>query len=138
MNTLKHSEFEGDGIFGNFTFDGDAAPFMDTLEHAYAQPDGVSYQPKVQPGTYTCVLGTHALANGVPFQAYEITGVEGHAGILFHPGNFNADSEGCVLCGQTEVTYDAAGDKMITGSRTEFAAFMARLNGAATFQLEVV
>lgn len=134
--TLQRADLSYDGIFGFFTFAGDYSPFMDTLEHAYAQPDG-SYAPKVAAGTYTCVRGMHVLHNGVPFETFEITGVTGHKGILFHPGNFNRDSEGCVLCGQGKVT-QANGEEMLTGSKVEFAAFMKRLLGADSFTLEVV
>lgn len=131
MNTLRHTDFRPDGIFGEFTFDGDPGRFCVTLEHSY---DG---QPKLQPGTYTCVRGTHTLHNGVPFETFEITGVAGHAGILFHAGNFNRDSEGCVLVGHTIAINPATGDEMITGSKDEFAAFMARFEGVDSWQLEV-
>ena len=137
MNILHNREFRADGIFGDFTFAGDDHPFMVTLQHAYQQTDTGAWMPKVQPGTYTCVRGIHALHNGIPFETFEITGVAGHSGILFHPGNFNADSEGCVLCGQTQLT-QANGEDMITGSVVEFHAFMARLAGVDSFMLQVV
>ena len=69
-----------------------------TLSHAYQQDDG-SWLPKVPPGRYLCVFGQHQLTHG-PIQTFEITGVPGHSGILFHPGNSNGDSEGCELPGQ--------------------------------------
>lgn len=135
MHKLRRTSFEADGIFGVFTFDGDDDAFMETLEHAFFQGNG-EYAPIIPNGTYTCVRGTHALSNGVPFQTFEITGVNGHSGLLFHAGNFNKDSHGCVLCGQEEVK-QANGEMMITGSRTRFAQFMARLDGVQSFQLEV-
>ena len=131
MNTLRHTDFRPDGIFGEFAFDGEAR-FCFTLEHSYDN------QPKLQPGTYTCVRGTHKLHNGVPFETFEITGVAGHAGILFHAGNFNRDSEGCVLVGHTIAVDPNTGDEMVTGSKDEFAQFMARLEGVDSWQLEVV
>ena len=130
MNRLTRRDFYSTGIFGDFTFDGDDAPFMVTLEHAY--PIETGFAPVVPPGVYTCVRGTHALSNGVPFVTFEITGVSGHSGILFHAGNYNADSHGCVLCGKAIL------GGMITGSKDEFAAFMARLEGVDSFDLEVV
>lgn len=131
MNTLKRDEFRPDGIFGAFSFDGEPT-FCRTLEHSY---DG---QPKLQPGIYTCLRGTHALHNGVQFITFEITGVAGHKGILFHAGNFNKDSEGCVLVGHTIAINPANGEEMITGSRQEFAEFMERLEGVDEFELEVI
>ena len=130
MNTLKHTDFRPDGIFGVFAFDGEPT-FCRTLEHSYDN------QPKLQPGTYTCVRGTHALHNGIPFSTFEITGVTGHSGILFHAGNFNRDSEGCVLIGQSIAINPATGDEMITGSKVEFAQFLGRLEGVDSFDLEV-
>lgn len=132
MNTLHHTDFREDGIFGEFTFDGDPGRFCVTLEHSY------NLQAKLQPGIYTCVRGTHALHNGVPFETFEITGVPGHSGILFHAGNFNRHSEGCVLVGHTIATDPVTGDEMITGSKDEFAQFMARLDGVDSFQLDVI
>ena len=111
---------------------GDPGRFCVTLEHSYDS------QPKLQPGTYTCVRGTHKLHNGVPFETFEITGVAGHAGILFHAGSYNRDSEGCVLVGHQIVNDPNTGDEMIVGSRVEFKAFMDRLEGVDSWQLEVV
>lgn len=135
MYTLHRNDYRKDGIFGELLIDG--SPFMVTLEHAFLQADG-TYAPIVPQGIFQCVRGVHQLSNGRPFETFEITGVEGHRGLLFHAGNFNKDSEGCVLCGQTVTTYDAAGDKMITGSREEFSKFMLCLDGVDEFELGVV
>lgn len=140
MNILHNREFRADGIFGDFTFAGDDHPFMVTLQHAYEQADTGKWLPKIPPGTYTCQRGMHSLHHyngGFPFATFEITGVPGHSGLLFHPGNFDADSIGCVLCGQTEIVRTDGVD-MITGSDVEFAAFMARLAGINSFTLQVV
>jgi len=90
-----------------------------TLEHAFLQPDG-TYAPKIPPGTYTCILGTHQLDHGGPQQLYEITGVPGHSGILFHKGNYNQDSDGCVLLGKSVDMID----KCIVSSAAAFDDFM--------------
>ena len=110
---------------------------METLEHAYAAPDG-AWRPKIPPGVYRCVRGSHRLHSGPAFDTFEVTGVAGHRGILFHVGNFNSDSEGCVLCGQKEAVDPNTGQTMITGSRVAFAAFMQRLEGEDEFTLTVV
>ena len=135
MNSLTRTGCGADGVFGNFTFDGDSSFFMVTLEHAFQQDDG-TYAPIIPNGTYTCVRGTHALSNGVPFETFEITGVDGHSGLLFHAGNFNSDSEGCVLCGQTEIT-QTNGQNMITGSRLTFEKWMNELSSVGSFILNV-
>ena len=131
---LTRREYRQDGIFGDFSFNDEV--FMKTLEHAWLQRDA-SFKPIIPEGTYTCVRGTHALSNGVPFETFEVTGVDGHSGLLFHAGNFNADSHGCILCGDTEIT-QSNGQNMITGSKVKFSEFMARLQGVDTFQLQVI
>ncbi len=135
MNTLRRTDKRSDGIFGEFAFDGQPR-FCFTLEHAYA--NGEEWDAKLQPGTYTCVRGTHALHNGVAFETFEITGVAGHKGILFHAGNFNRDSEGCVLVGKDISINQNTNEEMVTGSKAEFAEFMSRLEGVREFQLEVI
>lgn len=145
MHILRYDDHKPYGIFGTFQFAGDFVPFMDTLSHAYQQPDG-SYLPIVQPGTYTCVRGIHKLEDGIPFETFEITGVEGHSGLLFHPGNFQKDSKGCTLVGASRIRYDSnhdgqiteMDDEMITQSKVTFEAWMKRLNGVNSFMLQVI
>lgn|ERR1035437_2359376 len=129
--TLERDAYREDGIFSTLLDDkGDT--IAKTLEHSY---DNL---PKVPAGTYTCVRGPHRLHGMTEdFSTFEVTGVEGHAGILFHWGNFNKDSEGCVLVGK-EVAIQAAGAWIITASRDTFAAFMALQEGVDEFQLTVV
>src|SRR5271169_2411605 len=98
---LTRNDANVNGIFGTLT--DDSGNTYATLEHAYEQPDG-SYAPKTPPGTYTCQKGMHTLEHHpAPFQAFEITNVPNHTDILIHIGNYNADSEGCVLIGEKRV-----------------------------------
>src|SRR6266481_1747921 len=100
------------GVFGILQ-DSDGNNLAVTLEHSY---DGI---PKIPNGTFTCVRGSHRL-HGMTndFITFEITGVPDHINILFHWGNYNKDSEGCVLLGKARV-----GDT-ITMSRLTFESFM--------------
>ncbi len=66
------------------------------------------------------------------FETFEIRGVPGHTGILFHWGNYNQDSDGCVLLGS------ARNGDMIVNSREEFANFMELQKGINNFELVVV
>lgn len=134
--TLHYTDHREDGIFGKLFFEGEDKPFCVTLSHAYQQDDG-SYQPIVLSANYTCKRGYHQLNNGVPFQTFEIQGVNGHSGLLFHAGNWNADSHGCTLLG-AEIVVDAHKEWMITRSKDTFAAFMARLDGLDEFELDVI
>ncbi len=125
INKLIRNRHTEQGIFGEFWFEGDVEPFMATLEHSY------SNEPKVPVGAYLCVRGTHSLHDGVSFSTFEITGVPGHQGILFHVGNVNDDSEGCVLCGEQSKVVS------ITNSRKAFSDWCNRLIGVTEFILVV-
>lgn len=111
-------------------FDDEGTPIAVTLEHSY---DGA---PKLPVGAYTCVRGPHRL-HGMDhdFETFEVTGVPGHTGILFHWGNYNKDSEGCILLGRV-MTASPIG-WMVTHSKETFAMWMAACGGRESFQLTV-
>ena len=122
--TLTRARFEADGIFGELT-NGDKHVCY-TLEHSF---DSV---PAVPAGTYTCKRGQHRLggmANN--FITFEVQNVPGHTGILFHTGNTNRDSEGCILLGQQ------IKGAVLLNSRPAFASFMELLDRLPQFTLEV-
>lgn len=128
------------GVLGRlFTDTGDMVAV--TLEHAYES--GIEgYSPKVPAGTYRCVRGTHQLHKGdslgPPFETFEVMGVAGHAGILFHKGNFNKDSQGCILVGQTFADLDKDGHLDVTNSGATFTRFMVLQAAVDEFELRVV
>lgn len=127
--SLTRKKFRPDGIFSELK-DQNGNLLAHTLEHSY---DGL---PKILNGTFTCVRGPHRLHNMTEdFTTFEITGVIGHKDLLFHWGNFNKDSEGCVLLGQSEELVN--GVEMVTTSRPTFAKFMSGLEGVDTFTLIV-
>lgn len=128
---LKTTDYRADGIFSELWRH--EAKFCVTLEHAF--PSGDGYMPKLPRGaTYTCKRGIHQLEHGGPFETFEITGVPGHSGILFHIGNFNSNSDGCALMGGTVVK---SATWWINNSKDVFAGFMQALDGVDTFELEV-
>lgn len=143
---LRRTAFTSDGIFGAI-FDETNDQLFRTLEHAYSLDDtvdaplanvvGVGFLPKVPAGKYTCVRGQHKLkSTPTTFTTFEITGVPGHSGILFHPGNFDGDSEGCILLG-VAVALDAKAQPMLVNSRRAFEAFMELQGGLDSFELIV-
>lgn len=142
---LIRNAFLESGIFGEIKNDKQEHLFF-TLEHAFLQKDG-SYSPKTAPGNYNCrndtgpLHGLHSLKNGVPFKAFEIENVppfEGIpvSGILFHIGNWNQDSEGCVLLGKAIGNMNNGG-LMLTNSGIAFGEFMDILNQVDEFNLTV-
>ncbi len=132
---LRTTDYRADGIFSELYNGQDL--FCVTLEHAY--PNDASWLPKIPRGaTYTCVRGMHQLAHyngGQPFETFEVTGVTGHSGILFHPGNFNRDSIGCILPGRAIM--QEGQDWYVARSQDAYSAFMSALNGIDEFQLQV-
>lgn len=126
---LIRTHFNADGIVGTLSNDeGDQVAV--TLEHSY------NGRPKLPAGQYLCVRGMHQLhSTPEPFETFEITGVPEHMGILFHWGNWNDDSNGCVLLGRAVCGSEKG--TMITSSRATFARFMLDLDGVDTFTLTV-
>jgi hypothetical protein len=123
--TLKRTEYSPSGIFSELK-DELGTIIAHTLEHSY------NSKPKVPSGTFTCVRGDHKLHGMTDtFSTFEIP-VAGHTDILFHWGNYNKDSEGCVLVGELQ------SGSMITNSRATFAKLMNLLQGLDTFELEVI
>ena len=132
--TLRRLESRKDGIFGEL-LDEEGDEIAVTLEHAYENGDG-SYFAKIPAGQYSCKRGLHQLLHMVsPFETFQVCDVPGHNDILFHVGNRNDDSEGCVLLG-TETTQ--IGDaQIITGSKLAFQRFMKLLAAVNRFDLVV-
>lgn len=128
---LIHNRFCPDGIFGELkTGDGKFVAY--TLEHSYDN------KPKLADGNYTCVKGPHRLHGMTEdFTTYEIKGIPDFdgkpvTGVLFHWGNYNKDSEGCVLLGSSQTP------TMVVHSRDTWASFMTYLAGRDSFTLTVI
>ena len=127
LTLYRYPILDDNGIFGYLLTEGGEA-LCETLEHSF---DG---KPALPPGTYVCQRGPHCLKNGHPFTTFEVTGVPGHTGILFHCGNRNEDSKGCILVGDT---WEQVGG-MITGSRVAFNRFLVYTKDLDSFTLHVL
>lgn len=128
--TIIRKEFLDSGVFGEMILDD--KHFCYTAERAYDDN-----KPKIPDGEYTCKRGMHKLSDLQEFETFEIKGVKGHWGLLFHKGNWaQKDSTGCVLLG-TGIGYMLKGGKMLTASKTAFAKFMKALEGVDEFTLVV-
>lgn len=141
--TLQRTAFKAQGIFGEiYVRENNSTPkwLFFSLEHAYpvgpdhTSPDGepTGWQAKIPKGIYRCVRGPHQLHNGLKFETFMVTGVPGHTGILFHVGNYNKDSEGCILIGKQTIP-DGVGK-----SGDAFKEFMYLQRDCNEFTLEVV
>lgn len=135
---LSRTNASSDGIFGEIIDDGFGFLFM-SLERSYADPEKpFIYTAKIPAGEYICKLGEHSLKEDSPkFMTFEVTGVPGHTGILFHTGNYNCNSDGCILLG-LQIGNKSDGGKMITYSKQAFKKFMNVQEGVNEFKLKVV
>lgn len=134
MNLYLSRQFKrADGIFS--ALNSDQRMIAWCLDHAYPVGIGNDPEPKLYDGVFTCVRGPHRLHGMTEdFETFEITGVKGHTDILFHWGNWNKNSDGCVLTGRALIKGDPW---MVTDSRDTFAEFMKLQEGVDSFQLTV-
>ena len=115
------------GVFGQLVLS-DGTKYV-TLEHAF--PNGgtpVGFEPAVPVGTYTC---QRRLSPKFGFDVFELLNVPGHSYIEIHIGNYNKDTDGCILLGER------LGTGCILKSEVDFKDFMERMKGVDTFQLTV-
>lgn len=115
-------------------------PGLRSLEEEWR--DNERGESRIPAGTYVCrrtVYHRHG------FETFEITGVIGRDRILFHPGNTEEDTDGCVLLGMRagllEVVDEETGERRrkmaVVESQRAFALFMEALAGIDVFELEV-
>lgn len=119
---LKRVAMTPEGAFGVLLADGH--PFAVTLEQTDA-----ALATKIPPGVYRCEPTIFHRGN---YATYEVTGVPGHTRLLFHMGNYEKDTEGCILVGSEFRS------SWIAGSRLAFQTFLAKTDAATGFELEVV
>jgi hypothetical protein len=123
-----------EGAFSVVLIDG-VPPGLVTLERTYAtdelRPRGPQYV-KIPAGHYVC-RRTRFERGG--YDTYEVTGVIGHDRLLFHRGNVEADSEGCILLGQRFGL--VGGTAGVLESTIAFAVFMSLVGYRQSFELSV-
>lgn len=105
-------------------------PFALTLEPPWL--DNKPFISCIPAGTYTCQL-TESPKFGL---TYEVMDVEGRTHILFHKGNTQEDTSGCILVGE-EFADTNAGNPWIKSSAKGFLEFISRIHGEITFELEI-
>lgn len=125
---IKTITIREDGCYSVLLWDG--RPFAVSVERTFDDNRVV-----LPAGTFLCKRGGHRLGNGIPFETFEITGVEGHTGVLFHKGNWETDSEGCVLVGESFATL--AGREAIAGSKGGFNELLKLVEGLNEFYVQV-
>ena len=122
---IKRIAILNSGAFGVLLHNG--VPFAVTLERTYDPGNTV----KIGNGFHECHRSRY---NKGGYDTFEIT-VPGHDRILFHKGNTELHSEGCVLVAESFAVF---GDKPgVALSADGFAEFMKRAADADSFTLDV-
>ena len=117
------------GVFGVLK-DEHGVPFAVTGERPWL--NNKPFMSCIPVGDYLCKLVDSPHFGKV----YEILTVPGRDKVLFHKGNIPLiDSEGCILIGE-EFGY-VNGKEAVLASGRGFGEFMAKLNGAEAFNLQI-
>lgn len=118
--TVKRQPSADGATLGELLIDGEHECW--TLEDV-VRPDGakVDGQTAIPAGRYRVIIDQSARF-GCPMP--HVLDVPGFEGIRIHAGNTAADTEGCLLLGQTH------GDNQVWQSRLAFVAFFAKLQAA--------
>lgn len=104
-------------------------PFCLTVERQWLNnQSGISCIPD---GVYTCQRGNFPKHGNT----FEVMNVPGRTAILFHKGNIDDDSHGCIVVGEQ---YGYLGDHVaVLASGPAFDEFLKRLEGINTFELTI-
>lgn len=135
--TLRRNNYTPNGIFG-LLLDENSNQIAVTCEHTYTQ--GTTNTAKVKHGVYTCQR--HA-PNRLPYETFELQNVPDFqgkpvTGILLHIGNYNTDSDGCILLGDNTAMVPANPKAlMVTNSKVTFERFMELQKDIQTFTLTI-
>lgn len=70
-------------------------------------------------------------------EGWEVADVQGRSFIMFHPGNWVRDTEGCILTG-TGFSWEASAGPMVTSSRIAFRALMNALTVSDFWDIKIV
>ena len=142
--TLMRMGDSPDGTPGMLYMGGDlesVAPTFVTFEEEEA--GNASNRSRVPPGLYLCKRTVYMKHN---VETYDVTGVPGRNRILFHWGNTEEDTQGCILLGtafgrlrvQDEETGKRRLKLAVLYSLHAFKAFMRKLDSAPEFLLRIV
>lgn len=135
---LRHESMPW-GTFGKITLPSETSEFDDNVvvnmaeqSHVTLENPWVNNKKKVScipDGVYDMKMRTSAVvkraSGGAYSKGWEVKGVPGRTYIMFHPGNWPEDTEGCIMVGKE---YAMISDKPgISDSRASFQAFMGRM-----------
>ncbi len=98
--TLTRTDFREDGIFGELSNTASGARLACTLEHAYPVNMSLTvekaWEPKIPAGVYTA---KRYMSPKHGYEVFRLLSVPGSDYDEIHIGNYNKDSDGCILVG---------------------------------------
>lgn len=107
----------------------DGQPFLVTLELPWNMNN--PFLSCIPCGLYYCERYTSTRYK----ETFIVLGVQDREGILFHPGNFLRDTDGCILPG---LSFGAPNAKaLVISSRVAFERFMMSMEGYDRFLLQI-
>lgn len=123
--TLHTVALREDGAFSALLWDG--RPFAVSVERTFD-----SGRPVISSGYFACLRSFY---NKGGYPTFEII-VPGHSRVLFHKGNTEKDSLGCICVAESFSFVD--GVTAVADSRGGFAEFMNLVEGLDAFGMEVI
>lgn len=121
---LKTVAVRPDGCFSALLWDG--KPFAVSVERTFED-----VRPIIGNGSYDCQATVFQRGG---YATFEIL-VDGHTRILFHKGNTEVDSVGCVVLGTSFGQLN--GQTAVLGSQGAYDTFMQLTKGLKSFTMEV-
>lgn len=134
--TLHRLVTGGDGTFGVLITNN--TPFALTVERQWLDNmRGVSCIPEGEYTVMRCVASPeYGYKNSPRFgDTFNVIDVPNRSHILFHKGNIDDDSHGCIIVGEQFGKLD--GDTAVLSSRQGFGEFMSILKGHNSFELTI-
>lgn len=128
---LKRIALTDHGSFG-VLIDENNIPFVLTLERPWL--NNAKKISCIPAGIYKCVRVNTPLHGN----CFEITQVQNRDSILFHKGNIEEDSEGCILIGENFAYNIKHGKPGVASSGAGYDEFMQKLSGINEFWLRIV
>lgn len=122
LRSVKHDK----GAFGVLV-GRNGLPFGVSLERTFENAE-----PVIPAGIYLCRKSRFERGG---YDTFEITGVAGHSRLLFHKGNKETDSLGCVLVAEKFEYLD--GEPVVLESQHGFDEFWRMYGDLSSFYLEI-
>ena len=126
--TLKRVSTNRDGTYGVLI--DDTVPFAVTLERSWE--DNEPFVSCIPAGVYRCERARSPRFG----ETFEVLDVPGRTSILFHKGNVEDDTSGCILVAEQ---FESLGSKTaVLRSAKGFEELMITLKGVESFDLTVI